>query len=181
MSRRFRMESAVQNNFAPSLALVLQSEGGFVNNPHDPGGATNFGVTQRVFDAYRRYMNQPTTSVKFITQAEVSSIYRRQYWDAIRGDDLPPGMDYAVFDEAVNSGPVKAIGDLQKAVGVKADGQFGMVTLMAVRNSSPKATIGILCDLRLGFLRRLTRWKYFGEGWSNRVASVRAAALRMTS
>lgn len=173
------MECAVQDNFASCLALVLVSEGGFVNNVHDNGGATNKGITQRVYDAYRRYMNQPTTSVKLITPAEVASIYRRQYWDAVRGDDLPLGMDYCVFDEAVNSGPIKAIGDLQKAVGVKADGQFGMVTLMAVRNSSPKATIGILCDLRLGFLRRLTRWKYFGKGWSNRVAAVRAAALRM--
>jgi lysozyme family protein len=175
------MECAVQDNFASCLSLVLVSEGGFVNNVHDSGGATNKGVTQRVYDAYRRYMNQPTGSVKFITTAEVSSIYRRQYWDAVRGDDLPAGMDYAVFDEAVNSGPVKAIGDLQRAVGVKADGQFGLVTLTAVRNSSPKATINILCDLRLGFLRRLTSWKYFGAGWSNRVAAVRAAALRMAS
>lgn len=171
----------MQDNFPAALALVLQSEGGFVNDPHDPGGATNKGVTQRVYDAYRRYMNLPVGSVKFITTAEVSSIYRRQYWDAIRGDDLPAGVDYATFDEAVNSGPLRAIGDLQRALGVKADGQIGLVTLTALRNSNAKATITIMASLRLGFLRKLSNWRYFGNGWSNRVAAVKAAALAMAA
>lgn len=169
----------MDTNFSTALALVLQSEGGYVNNPHDPGGATNKGITQRVYDAYRKFLGQPIGSVKFIGGEEVSSIYRRQYWDAVRGGDLPAGVDYAVFDEAVNSGPVKAITDLQRALGVAADGQLGLVTLTALRSAGGRTVINKVCDLRLGFLRKLTTWRYFGAGWTNRVAAVRAAALRM--
>lgn len=168
------------DNFQPSLALVLRSEGGYVNNSHDPGGQTNFGVTQRVYDAFRRSHALGVQSVSRIDTTEVAEIFKLQYWNAVRADEVPTGLDYVLFDEAVNSGSVASIKDLQTALGVKADGHFGMVTmgtLLAVNDRA--ALINKICDLRLNWLHRLKTWRFFGAGWRNRVQSVRAAALKM--
>ena len=100
-------------NFDKSLALVLVHEGGYVNHPKDPGGATNRGVTQAVYDAYRKTRGKAGQSVKFITDEEVNAIYKFQYWDRVQGDLLPAGLDYAVFDFAVNSGVGRASKYLQ--------------------------------------------------------------------
>ena len=168
------------SNFAPSLEAVLVSEGGFVNNPNDPGGATNKGVTQRVYDAWRVVTGSLQQSVRFIAPIEVSSIYQKQYWNAILGDQLPAGVDYCLFDEAVNSGPVKSVMDLQVALGVKMDGQLGLVTLGALNSITDRvALLGKICDLRLNWLHRLRTWRFFGLGWSNRIKTVRAKATSM--
>src|SRR5690349_1648581 len=103
-------------NFDASLAAVLHHEGGYVNHPRDPGGATNKGVTQKTYDNWRVDHGLPPQSVRLITPAEVMAVYKRRYWDAVKGDSLPAGLDYCLFDLAVNSGPVRAITFLQEAL-----------------------------------------------------------------
>lgn len=170
----------MQQNFAASLALVLKSEGGFSNDAHDPGGATMEGITQRVYTAYRARQRLPAAPVRSISNADVQAIYRAQYWDAVHGDGLWAGLDYCLFDEGVNSGPIPSIKDLQAALGVKVDGQFGMVTMAALEKVVDRAAlINRICDLRLNLLHRLTTWRFFGKGWGARVAAVRAASLKM--
>lgn len=165
------------SSYDRSLVLVLRHEGGFVNHPADPGGATNKGVTQRVYDAWRRSREAQRRSVIHITAEEVAEIYKGQYWDHIRADELPAGLDYAVFDYAVNSGPSRAVKDLQRILNVPADGRIGVVTLGAARDADVARTINRLCDTRMGFLRRLGIFKHFGKGWTRRVTGVRAEAL----
>jgi lysozyme family protein len=167
----------MKDNFETSLALVLEHEGGYVNHPKDPGGATNFGVTQAVYSAYRKTQGKPNQSVKFITTAETRAIYKFQYWDRVRGDLMPLGLDYAVFDFAVNSGVGRASKYLQAVLGVAQDGQIGARTLAAIQ--SPKATIFALCARRMSFLRNLGTFLTFGKGWTRRVTGVRAKALDM--
>lgn len=166
-------------SYSRALALVLEHEGGFVNNPHDPGGATHRGVTQRVYTAWLRARERQPRSVIHITMDEVADIYRDGYWEHIRADEMPPGLDYAVFDYAVNSGPSRAVKHLQQVLGVPADGRVGPVTLGAANDADVDRTINRLCDKRLGFLRRLRIFRFFGRGWSRRVAGVRREALAM--
>lgn len=165
-------------NFEKSLALVLEHEGGYVNHPKDPGGATMKGVTQAVYDAYRNMRKRPIQSVKFITDEELRAIYKFQYWDRVHGDFLPKGLDYAVFDFAVNSGVGRASKYLQAVLGVAQDGVIGARTLAAI--TSPRKTINALCDRRMGFLRNLKTFMTFGRGWTRRVTEVRIHALEMT-
>lgn len=166
-------------NFAKSLAKVLVHEGGYVNDPVDPGGATNKGVTQAVYDGWRRSHGQPPQSVKALNADEVAGIYRMLYWDRIRGDDLASGVDYAVFDFAVNSGTHRAATFLQACAGVATDGMIGKQTLDAVQRMGAERAINALCDRRLGFLQRLKIFWRFGKGWTRRVQDVRTAALAM--
>lgn len=168
--------------FDDALALVLAEEGGRVNNARDPGGRTNKGVTQAVYTSWRVTKGLPSRSVYMIGPDEVAAIYRHQYADHVRFDDLPPGIGYAVFDEAVNSGPVEAARRLQTALGCTPDGAVGLLTLAAVRKRTDHAAlINHLCDGRLTFMRRLKAWMTFGKGWTNRVEFVRAHALEMAA
>ncbi len=166
------------SSYDRAFALVLKHEGGWVDHPADPGGATNLGVTIRTLSDW---LGQPATKaeVKALTREKVAPIYRRNYWDRVAGDDLPAGVDYAVFDWAVNSGPKRAIIGLQRVVGVADDGRLGPITLTAVRGMDPTAIVNRLNDDRLTFLRQLSTWPTFGKGWSNRVAGVRKDALAM--
>src|SRR6476661_8579982 len=126
------------SNFRPNLSLVLAHEGGYVNHPKDPGGATNQGVTQKVYDAYRAYHGHKMQSVRDIKDSEVSDIYNKNYWRLIRADSLPCGLDYAVFDFAVNSGVARATKYLQRLVGFTGndvDGIVGMVTVAAAEKA----------------------------------------------
>jgi lysozyme family protein len=165
--------------FDDCLKYVLQSEGGFVNDPRDPGGATNKGITQAVYDAYRTLRAQPRRSVAHILDDEVAGIYRRQYWNAVHGDELPAGLDYVAFDYAVNSGPGRACRGLQAAVGATEDGKIGMLTLARVAAADHVLTINRMCDARLAFLNTLETWDHFGRGWLSRVNTVRSRALAM--
>lgn len=168
-------------NISKALEHVLAHEGGYVNHPKDPGGATNMGITQRVYDAYRDRQGQPRRSVRAITSDEVADIYKRQYWDAVRGDDLPSGLDYAVFDYAVNSGPRRAAQDLQRELGVTVDGIIGQITLAAIAKVDVFDLIERLCARRFRFLTGLKNWKHFGVGWGNRVADVQDVALALAA
>lgn len=170
----------VAANFDQSFKLVLKNEGGYVNNKHDPGGETNYGITRRVYDAYRIARHLNTQSVRYISMPEVSEIFRLQYWDACKCDALPPGVDYAVYDYAVNSGCVRAAKGLQRAIPTEpVDGHIGLGTIAAAKAASPGAVVLRLCTARLGFLHSLGTWKFFGKGWANRMRDVQAAALQM--
>lgn len=175
----------MRQNFSRSLLAVLVHEGGYVNHPKDPGGATNKGVTQRVYDDWRVKQKLAPRSVKQLEQGEIEAIYRKLYWDACRCDDLPAGVDYCVFDFAVNSGVSRASRYLQQAAGVADDGHIGPITLASIGRLDKDATAGRaglidqICDLRLGFLKRLPIFATFGKGWTRRVEDVRALARTM--
>jgi lysozyme family protein len=162
-----------QNNFATSLNLTLVYEGGWVNNPKDPGGATYRGVTQAVYDDYRASLGQARQSVRLMSDAELQTIYRTRYWSRVCGDQLPLGLDYAVFDFAVNSGVARAASTLQGLVAAAADGNIGPKTLQAVAMHC--ATYGVtaltdgVCNARMNFLRMLPTYGEFGLGWQRRV------------
>ncbi len=170
----------MNRNFQRALSLVLESEGGWSDNPADPGGATMKGVT---LANYRRYVKASAgkADLRKITDAEAATVYRRFYWDAVVGAELPDGIDYAVFDFAVNSGPGRAARYLQAVLAVAEDGRIGPATLAAARARPAGAAIDALCDARLAFLQRLPTWPTFGKGWSARVASVRRQALLLSA
>jgi lysozyme family protein len=151
----------MKSNFDRSLKLVLQHEGGWSDHPSDPGGATMKGVTLATF---RRFFGSARTKAELrnITDTQLAHIYRKGYWDKIGGDTLASGVDYAVFDFAVNSGPSRARSYLLKAIG-KSDAE----------------TINRLYSSRMAFLQGLKTWPTFGKGWTRRVYEVRQEALRM--
>jgi lysozyme family protein len=170
----------VKENFDKCLELMLKHEGGFVNHPQDPGGMTNLGVTARVCE---EWLGRPVSEkeMRALTPTMVKPLYKRKYWDAVRADDLVSGVDYAVFDVAVNSGPGRAIKFLQSCVGVTADGGFGPRTLAAVKvaEQDPARLIELYCAKRLEFLQSLRTFPTFGRGWSRRVEEVKTVALAM--
>jgi lysozyme family protein len=170
----------MQSNFDKCLALMLAHEGGFVNHPQDPGGMTNLGVTKRVWEEWVGH-EVDEKQMRALTPEVVAPLYKRKYWDACRADDLVSGVDYAVFDVAVNSGAGRAIKFLQNCVGVDADGGFGPRTLAAVKvaEQDPKRLIELYCAKRLEFLQSLKTFETFGKGWSRRVAEVKDKALTM--
>lgn len=148
---------------------LLAHEGGYVNHPKDPGGATNQGITQRTYNAHRARLGQKPASVKYITSPEVDTIYRTQYWDKCQADDLPLGLDYAVYDFAVNSGVSRSVRTLQKIVGTEPDGVLGVITLQAISKMAVDNLIVKLCEARMRFLKRLKHWSTFKTGWTRRV------------
>lgn len=156
-------------NFDKSLEYVLAHEGGYVNHPKDPGGATNKGVTQKTYNDYLRRVGVSPRSVKFISDDEVKSIYERQYWDVLKCDELPSGVDYAVFDFGVNSGPSRSAKFLQRIVGAKQDGIIGSETIGLVKSLDPKKVIEDLCEMRMNFVRGLSTFDTFGRGWTRRI------------
>ena len=169
----------MRDNFQKCLAEVLRHEGGFVDHPRDPGGATNKGITIGTFRQYRK--GATVADLKAISHADVAMIYRKGYWDAVRGDDLPSGLDLVAFDAAVNSGPRRGAQWLQRALGVADDGNIGPQTIAAAVAAPVWPTIDNAMDIRLAFLKSLSHWDDFGRGWSNRVASVRTVAKGMAA
>jgi lysozyme family protein len=169
-----------QSNFETCLKLMLAHEGGYVHHEKDPGGRTNHGVTQRVWEEWVGH-EVDEKQMRALTHEMVAPLYKRKYWDAVRADDLVDGVDYVVFDVAVNSGPGRAIKFLQSCVGVTADGGFGPATLAAVKKSEedPARLIELYCAKRLEFLQSLKTFETFGKGWSRRVQEVKDKALKM--
>jgi lysozyme family protein len=170
----------MKENFELCLKKMLAHEGGYIDHPKDPGGRTNHGVTQRVWE---EWIGRPSNEkeMRALTPLMVTPLYKRKYWDAVRADDLVAGVDYCVFDVAVNSGSGRAIKFLQSCVGVTVDGGFGTVTMAAVKKSEedPVRLIELYCAKRLEFLQSLKTFETFGKGWSRRVAEVKDEALKM--
>ena len=168
----------MKENFLDALAAVLHHEGGFVNHPKDPGGMTNLGVTKRVWEEWVGH-EVDEKAMRALTPEIVGPMYKTKYWDKIKGDELPTGVDYAVFDAAINSGPGRAAKWLQQAVGAVPDGAIGAGTLGKVAAMEPAAIIEKYQETRLAFMQSLPTWDTFGKGWGRRVAEVRDAALHM--
>lgn len=166
------------SNYDEALDRLLKDEGGYTNHPSDPGGPTNFGIT--IHD-YRRYVKSDATAadVRAMTLTEAKNIYRAKYWDALRCDDLPSGVDYAVFDYGVNSGIYRSAKVLQRVVGALVDGIIGDGTLEMTAQRDPATVVNAICDERMHFLKRLRTWPVFGKGWSKRVRGVRARSLEL--
>jgi len=166
----------MSDRFQRAFELLAVHEGGYVDHPADPGGATNRGVTQRVYNAWRSRRGLAPRSVRLIADDEVQAIYHSQYWQAIRADQMPEGVGYCVFDAAVNSGPAPAVRWAQEIIGAAVDGIVGEETLTLLGNQNPQGFIDAYCDRRLAFMRSLSHWRHFGKGWSRRVSSVRETA-----
>lgn len=161
--------------YAQSLSAVLVYEGGYSNHPADPGGATMKGVTQKVYDAYRLERGKQKQPVRNITDQELQEIYRINYWNAVKGDLLPEGVDFVLFDGAVNSGPKQSIKWLQRSLGVAPDGVLGQITLAALKLIKDNdALIAKIIERRELFLRSLKTFKTFGKGWMTRINNVKA-------
>lgn len=163
----------MKDNFPNCLAIVLKHEGGYVNDPHDPGGETNFGISKRAY---------PTENIKGMTKTRAAEIYRRDYWDAVAGDELPYGLDLVAFDAAVNSGVMRGSQWVQKAVMVEPDGRIGPITVKVARKltqASLEQSITAAVRLRLNFLASLKTWPRYKNGWTRRCEDVEFAALAM--
>lgn len=169
----------MRQNFASALQAVLKHEGGFSNHSADPGGMTNLGCTKAVWE---EHCGHPVDekAMRALTPADVAPLYKRKYWDKVQGDELPNGVDYVVFDCAINSGPGRAAKMLQACVGVEPDGGIGPKTLAAVRAANPQQLVKDYAKRRLSFMMDLPTWGTFGKGWTRRVNEVEAVGLTMT-
>ena len=171
-----------EGRFTRCLDEILKHEGGYMDHPRDPGGATNMGITHKTLARWRGvspWWQLPKSEVEWLTREEAASIYRRGYWLPLQGDRLPAGLDLALFDYAVNSGPSRATKALQAILKVKVDGALGPLTLGAIATRRAPDLIIALCDSRMGFLGRLATFAVFGRGWTRRVTNIRAVALGM--
>jgi len=168
----------MKNNFRSALSHVLTHEGGWADHPKDPGGATMKGVTLMTF---RRHYGKARTKadLRNITDDQLEQIYRDGYWNRCRCDALPDGVDYAVFDAAVNSGPRRSIRWLKSAVCDGGNGGMTDETVSRVLANSAESVVATACGARLSFLQKLRTWSIFGKGWSRRVEGVQSVALAM--
>lgn len=163
----------LSKGFTPNIqSYVLASEGGYVNHPRDPGKATNMGITIATLRAWRG-TKVTNKDVQNLTQAEALAIYKAQYWDTVRADQLPLGLDYLTFDYAVNSGPARAIKDLQRTVGADVDGVIGQKTLSKIKEyiaaNSMRVLLNAYATRRWKFVQGLSTFSTFGNGWRRRI------------
>ena len=157
-------------NFDACMAEVFKYEGGYVNDQHDPGGETNMGISKRSY---------PKENIRGMTRARAAQIYRKDFWDKLRCDELPDGLDLVAFDAAVNSGPSRGAKWLQQALGVAADGKVGMATIGAAKNTYAPAAVMRAIGFRRAFLKTLPTWERYKNGWNKRLDSVEAVASAM--
>lgn len=170
----------MKGNLKHAIELTFGHEGGYVNHPKDPGGPTKFGITLGTLSAHRGRVCT-AVDVKDLTLDEAAEILDKGYWRKVWGDDLPSGVDFAMFDFAVNSGAAQAVKSLQRVLGVTRDGSMGPRTLAAAKGRAPVILIRQLSEERLDFMRGLKTWPTFGKGWSRRVAEVKEAAIDMST
>ena len=168
----------MKSNFDKCLAMLLEHEGGYVNSKHDRGGMTNLGVTRRV---YEDWMDRPVTEqeMRDLTPDDVAPIYKKNYWDRVKGDQLPSGVDWCAFDWAVNSGSGRPAKAIQRAVGATQDGAIGNQTLGLVAEKDPKFIIDYVYTVRQAFYESLDDFKHFGRGWSRRNTETLHQAMKM--
>ena len=170
----------MRDNFEHCLKMLLHHEGGFVNHPKDPGGMTNLGVTKKVYDAW---IGRESTEAEMraLTPADVGPIYKKNYWDKVRGDDLPAGVDWAAFDWAVNSGAGRPAKAIQRIVGATQDGAIGPKTLQAVMDVEPEKIVEGVYDIRQKFYESLKTFDTFGRGWTRRNQETLDQAKKLMS
>jgi lysozyme family protein len=169
----------MEANFFKSLDMVLHHEGGFVSHPEDPGGATNKGITHKTYADFLGRPLEDVSELKNIPDEHVQLIYKSGYWNKVKADELPGGVDFCVFDWAVNSGPGRAAKALQKAVMVSQDGAIGPKTLAAVSEMTPTEIIESITNQRTEFYKGLNTFDTFGRGWLRRAKETRDFALDM--
>ena len=156
--------------FPEAIVHILAAEGGYSNNPKDPGGETRYGITKRTARAHG-YLG----SMRTLPMATAARIYKVSYWDACQCGQLPPWLRLAVFDAAVHSGPAQSVRWLQQELGVPVTGRIGPETIAAAAGKTDcQAVIDALLDMRLAYLQRLKNWKTFKNGWTARIEKVRS-------
>ena len=168
----------MKSNFDKCLAMLLEHEGGYVNSKHDRGGMTNLGVTKRVYDDW---IGRESTEqeMRDLTPDDVAPIYKKNYWDRVKGDYLPAGIDWCAFDWAVNSGKSRPSKAIQRAVGATQDGAIGNQTLGLISEKDPKFIIDYVYTVRQAFYESLDDFKHFGRGWSRRNTETLHQAMKM--
>lgn len=149
-------------NFEQSFERLIGHEGGYSNNPADPGGETNFGISKRAY---------PMENIRGMTLARAKTIYLRDYWGPAGCDAVPDGLKFDLFDMAVNSGVTTAIRTLQNAVGATADGIIGPKTLQAINSMPAPRLVARFNGWRLAFMANTTQWDKFSRGWARRIAA----------
>ena len=168
----------MNKNYDKCLETILHNEGGYVNHPEDPGGETNLGVTKRVYQEWGG-----TKDMKDLTFDDVAPIYKKNYWDKMKCDDLPSGLDLCVFDFGVNAGPGRAAKYLQTLIGTVADGGIGPNTLAKLKEytdeTGVKETITNYQNERQDYYEKLSTFKTFGRGWTRRVEETTKLALEL--
>ena len=169
-------------NYQSCLEMILHHEGGYVNHPKDPGGITNLGVTKRVYEEWVGYSVSEHT-MQNLTEEDVAQIYRKNYWDRIKADELPAGLDLCVFDFGVNAGTGRAAKLLQRMIGSTPDGGIGPMTLKAldryIDDNGVDHAIGEYQHRRQTYYEGLKHFGTFGRGWTRRVTETTEAAMKM--
>jgi len=168
----------MKNNFDKCLEMLLEHEGGYVNNVNDRGGMTNLGVTKRVYEDWvdRKVSEQ---EMRDLTPDDVAPIYKKNYWNRVKGDSLPSGLDWSCFDWAVNSGSGRPSKAVQRAVGATQDGAIGNQTLGLITERDPKFIIDYVYTVRQAFYEGLDDYKHFGRGWSRRNTETLHQAMKL--
>jgi lysozyme family protein len=176
----------MQNNFDKCIALVLKSEGGFTDNPKDPGnhlddgrqGCTNLGVTQAAWEAFVGH-KVSTADMKALTPETVGSFYKAKYWMASYANQLPVGVDYCILDASINMGVGRAVKLLQECLGCVPDGTIGPRTMQLIDGKDPKDVVEAFSQRKISFYESLATFATFGKGWLKRVEDVKQNALKM--
>ena len=168
----------MQAKYGKCLEAILHHEGGYVNHPKDPGGETNFGVTKRVYEEWGG-----TKDMKELLVEDVAPIYKKNYWDKIKADSLPSGLDLCVFDFGVNAGPGRAAKYLQGQIGTMADGGIGPNTLAKLEEylkfTPVEKAIKTYQESRQDYYEQLSTFSSFGRGWTRRVQETTKMALEI--
>ena len=168
----------MRENHEKCIKMILHHEGGYVDHPDDPGGETNLGVTKKVWEEWGG-----TKDMRDLTVEDVVPLYKANYWDRVKGDDLPSGMDLAVFDWAVNSGTGRAAKKLQSMIGTTADGGIGPNTLRCldeyIDEHGMENTIRNYTEVRQNFYESLKTFGTFGKGWTRRNKETCEASIEM--
>ena len=170
----------MKHNWEKSLEVILHHEGGYVNHPKDPGGETNMGVTKRVYEDFGG-----TKDMKDLTHEDVEPIYKKNYWDRVKGDDFPEGLDLMIFDFAVNAGTGRAAKFIQRLVNTTVDGGIGPNTLGKIKEYvvtyGIEETITSYALMRQNYYESLSTFDTFGRGWTRRVSEVTEKAKEWIS
>ncbi len=167
----------MEKNFPTCLQYLLKLEGGFAKLPGDE--TTKYGVKQSTWEAY---CGHPVTEavMRNLTTDQVGPLYKTHYWDQVRADELPSGVDVCLFDFAVHSGPREASTQIQRIVGVVSDGTLGKLSLAAIASMKPESLITQLIASRLAFIKKLKNYPLFAKGWESRLVQLQGFCQKLS-